>query len=214
MDSHDTTRSSFAARAFQSLALLTAATVAFAFAVAEQPSGPPQPGTAAHNAGSGTAHTESAAPLAPSPPLRVGIPDIRVDAPLMDLALEDSGRLASPPETDKNLAGWWADGPTPGDQGTAVIAGHVDVPAGPAVFYDLGALKAGLTVNVSRTDGSTARFVIDGVDVYDADSFPDEKVYADTGRPELRLITCGGGFNKQLQQYEGNVVVTAHLTHT
>lgn len=209
----DTARPSRAGRAFRSLALLTAATVAFAFAVTEQPGGPPQPSAAAQNAGSGTAHTEAAAPLAPSRPQRVGIPAIRVDAPVMDLALEDSGRLASPPENDKNLAGWWAGGPTPGDQGTAVIAGHVDVPAGPAVFYNLGALKTGLSVNISRADGSTARFVIDSVDVYDADDFPDDKVYADTGRPELRLITCGGGFDEQRQQYEGNVVVTAHLTN-
>lgn len=210
----DCVRPSLAGRAFRSLTLLTAATLAFAFAVTEQPGGPPQPSAAAaQHAGSGTTHTEAAAPLSPSPPQRVGIPEIRVDAPLMDLALEDSGRLASPPEDDKNLAGWWAGGPTPGEQGTAVIAGHVDVPAGPAVFYNLGALKAGLSVNISRADGSTARFTIDSVDVYDADDFPDDKVYADTGRPELRLITCGGGFDRQRQQYEGNVVVTAHLTN-
>ncbi|WP_263974170.1 class F sortase [Streptomyces albicerus] len=148
-----------------------------------------------------------------SRPVRVVIPAINVDAPLMGLELEDSGRLAAPPETDKTLAGWWAEGPAPGAQGTAVIAGHVDVPSGPAVFYNLGALEPGMTVDVPRADGTTAHFTIDAVDVYDADNFPDDKVYADTGHPELRLITCGGGFDTKRGQYNGNVVIAAHLTH-
>ncbi|MFD8570487.1 class F sortase [Streptomyces sp. NPDC059639] len=134
-----------------------------------------------------------------------------MSAPLTGLALLDDGRLAAPPETDANLAGWWADGPSPGTRGTAIIAGHVDVPTGRAVFYNLGALGVGMSVLVDRDDASTARFTIDAIDVYDADAFPDDKVYADTGHPELRLITCGGGFDRRHQQYKGNVVVSAHL---
>ncbi|NEE36676.1 class F sortase, partial [Streptomyces sp. SID7982] len=124
----------------------------------------------------------------------------------------DTGRLASPPEGDTNLAGWWARGPSPGTRGTSIVAGHVDIPTGPAVFYNLGALEPGMTIRIQRADGSTAHFTINSIDVYSADDFPDQKVYADTGRPEIRLITCGGGFNKKLRRYEGNVVVSAHLT--
>ncbi|WP_240434969.1 class F sortase [Streptomyces sp. YIM 130001] len=193
--------------------MLTAALVVAVMTFEPTPSGPPQP--AAGHSADGTADTAdqpAAPPLPASDPLRVSIPELRVDAPLTDLALEDDSRLAAPPETDAGLAGWWADGPTPGTRGTAIIAGHVDVPTGPAVFYDLGALDPGATVRVGREDGSTAHFTVDDVEVYDADDFPDDKVYADTGRPELRVITCGGGFDEQLGQYRGNVVVTAHLT--
>ncbi|MFD0548077.1 class F sortase [Streptomyces rectiviolaceus] len=211
MAATDTPRRSPAVRALKGLVLTLAATTTFAFAVSEQHAGPPQPAMADGHARAATAATRAAAPLPASRPLRVTVPAIRVDAPLMDLGLEDSGRLAAPPEIDKNLAGWWAGGPAPGAQGTAVIAGHVDVPNGPAVFYDLGALTPGMKIGISREDGTKARFIVDGVDVYDADNFPDDKVYADTGRPELRLITCGGGFDKQRQQYEGNVVIAAHL---
>ncbi|MET9252747.1 class F sortase [Streptomyces sp. NPDC003717] len=147
-----------------------------------------------------------------SRPLRVRVPAIRVDAPLTDLRLDGSGRLGAPPETDDDLAGWWADGPAPGERGTAIIAGHVDIPTGPAVFYDLGAVKPGMSIDVARSDRATAHFTVDAIDVYAADDFPDDKVYADTGDPELRLITCGGGYDKQHGHYNGNVVVSAHLT--
>ncbi|MYW62575.1 class F sortase [Streptomyces sp. SID8379] len=197
------------------LCLLLSAIAVLAFtAVGRAPDGPPQPaGPHANGTVEQGARSEPPAdPLPASRPLSVSVPAIHVDGPLMDLALQDDGRLAAPPENDRNLAGWWAGGPTPGAKGTAIIAGHVDIPSGPAVFYNLGALKPGMTIDVARADQRTAHFTIDTIDVYDADNFPDDKVYGDTGRPELRLITCGGGFDKQLQRYQGNVVVTAHLT--
>ncbi|RFU86128.1 class F sortase [Streptomyces triticagri] len=192
--------------------LVTAlAVVAFAFTSAEPIGGPPQPTAAAGQTAQQPAGT-TASPLAASRPLRVVVPAIGVDAPLTDLGIEQSGRLASPPEDEPDTAGWWADGPAPGTRGTAIIAGHVDVPGGPAVFYNLGALTPGTPIAVPRADGTTAHFRTTSVDVYDADDFPDDKVYADTDRPELRLITCGGGYDKKRRQYNGNVVVTAHLT--
>ena len=172
--------------------------------------GPPQPGgDQAIEAG----QAEAASPLSPSAPTRVRIPSIRVDAPLAGLDLDAEGRLASPPAKDRNLAGWYERGVTPGERGTAIIAGHVDVPSGRAVFYDLGALRKGMHVEVDRADGSTARFAIDAIEAHAADDFPDERVYGARDRPELRLITCGGGFDEKAGRYRGNVVVYAHLTH-
>ncbi|MEZ0114783.1 hypothetical protein ABH920_008818 [Catenulispora sp. EB89] len=150
--------------------------------------------------------------LAPATPTRVRIPAINVDAPLMSLALDSTGRLAAPPERDRNLAGWYGDGTSPGDIGTAVIAGHVDNDQGPAVFYALGALKPGAEVDVDRADGVTAVFTVDAVQAYDARAFPNDKVYGDAARAELRVITCGAGFDKRRYEYLGNVVVFAHLT--
>ncbi|MEV6835430.1 class F sortase [Streptomyces sp. NPDC051133] len=149
--------------------------------------------------------------LPPSPPLRIKIPAIRVNAPLMGLALTRSGSLDVPPAGEKNLAGWYEAGTTPGETGTAIVAGHVDNADGPAVFYDLGALKRGTTIEVDRRDGSVAVFTVDAVEVYAARDFPDDKVYGAAPRPELRVITCGGGYSKATG-YQGNVVVFAHLT--
>ncbi len=149
--------------------------------------------------------------LPPSPPDRIRIPSLRVDAPVMGLGLTKTGSLDVPPAERKNLAGWYEAGTTPGETGTAIVAGHVDNAEGPAVFYRLGALRKGGTIEVERRDGGTALFSVDAVEVYDAKAFPDEKVYGAAPRPELRVITCGGGYSRTTG-YQGNVVVFAHLT--
>ncbi|MER6958644.1 MULTISPECIES: class F sortase [unclassified Streptomyces] len=171
---------------------------------------PPQPSAAQAHAAR-DAEGAAAPALPPSPPDRVRIPAIHVDAPLMGLALTASGSLDVPPAAKKNLAGWYEAGTTPGETGTAIVAGHVDNADGPAVFYDLGALRKGSAIEVDRRDGSVAVFTVDAVEVYRADSFPDEKVYGPAERPELRVITCGGGYSRATG-YQGNVVVFAHLT--
>ncbi|MBV2357515.1 class F sortase [Streptomyces sp. J2-1] len=171
---------------------------------------PPQP-TAAEGRPDPGEERLSAPALTASPPTRVRIPAIRVAAPLTGLTLNSSGGLNAPPPADKNLAGWYRAGTTPGETGTAIIAGHVDNTKGPAVFYDLGALKRGAVIEVDREDGRTALFTVDAVEVYSARDFPDDKVYSPAPRPELRVITCGGGYSKTTG-YQGNVVVFAHLT--
>ncbi|MEY2233821.1 sortase, partial [Streptomyces sp. BF23-30] len=85
--------------------------------------------------------------------------------------------------------------------------------AGPGVFYDLGALRRGASIEIPRADGSTAVFTVHAVEVYDAKAFPDTRVYGPSARAELRVITCGGGFSPRTG-YRGNVVVFAHLTGT
>ncbi|MET9883529.1 class F sortase [Streptomyces sp. NPDC006430] len=152
-------------------------------------------------------------PLTGSPPTRIRIPSIRVDAPLTGLGLGRDGSLEVPPPGSRNLAGWYRDGTTPGALGTAVVVGHVDHATGPAVFYHLGALHRGAVIEVRRADGSTAVFTVHAVEVYAADHFPDTRVYGPSPRAELRVITCGGGFSPRTG-YQGNVVVFAHLTGT
>jgi sortase (surface protein transpeptidase) len=171
---------------------------------------PPQP-SAAQAATAGD-RARSVAPAMPhSPPDRIRIPAIGVNAPLMGLGLTPQGSLNVPPAGKKNLAGWYEAGTSPGERGTAVVAGHVDNAEGPAVFYDLGSLRKGSTVEVDRLDGRTAVFTVDAVEVYDSRAFPDAKVYGAARRPELRVITCGGGYS-ETTGYRGNVVVFAHLT--
>ncbi|GGS19499.1 class F sortase [Streptomyces griseoviridis] len=171
---------------------------------------PPQPAAAEARAGHGR-QAPAAPALPPSPPDRVRIPAIGVNAPLTGLGLTGSGSLDVPPAGDDNLAGWYEAGTTPGETGTAILAGHVDNAEGPAVFYRLGALKRGGRIEVDRRDGSVAVFTVDRVEVYDAADFPDGEVYGAAGRPELRVITCGGGWSRSTG-YRGNVVVFAHLT--
>ncbi|MER6131842.1 class F sortase [Streptomyces sp. NPDC001815] len=175
-----------------------------------QTQAPPQPSPAQARAG---AHVDrpAAAALPSSPPERIRIPSIGVDAPVMGLGLSPRGSLDVPPAARKNLAGWYEAGTAPGARGSAIVAGHVDNTEGPAVFFRLGALEKGSTIEVRRRDGRVALFSVDAVEVYDARAFPDEKVYGAARRPELRVITCGGGYSPATG-YRGNVVVFAHLT--
>ncbi|MFF9309311.1 class F sortase [Streptomyces sp. NPDC014748] len=171
---------------------------------------PPQPAAAEGTPDPGEERLTAPA-LPPSPPTRIRIPSIRVNAPLTGLGLTPAGSLDVPPADDKNLAGWYESGTTPGERGTAIVAGHVDNTRGPAVFYDLGALKKGSVIEVDRRDGGVAVFTVDAIEVYQAKDFPDDKVYGAADRPELRVITCGGGYSRATG-YQGNVVVFAHLT--
>lgn len=174
--------------------------------------GPPQPATAAaadsRTPGAVTVRTPD--PLPYSVPDRVRVPSIQVDAPVMPVGLDADGWVGAPPPEDPNLAGWFSGAVSPGEKGTAVVVGHVDNKQGPAVFYGLGALKKGNRVEVDRKDGKTAIFEIYGIEVFEKSDFPGDRVYASKGTPELRVITCGGGFSKA-NGYDGNVVVFARL---
>ncbi|GHA76701.1 class F sortase [Streptomyces termitum] len=170
--------------------------------------GPPRP--VAAEAPTRTAPAP-ARPLPASPPLAVAIPAIGVDAPLARVGLDADGWLEAPPPEHPGRAGWYAAGVTPGERGTAVVVGHVDTPAGPAVFHSLGALTRGAAVEIRRTDGRTAVFTVHGVELVPRDDFPAARVYAATGAPELRVITCGGRYDPRTG-YTGNVVVSARLT--
>lgn len=152
--------------------------------------------------------------LPPSYPKRISIKSIAVDAPFTPLAIGPSGQLDAPPANDANLAGWFKNGATPGERGTSVVAGHVDTRTGPAVFLLLSTLKAGNTVDITREDGIVATFEVDSVETFSKADFPNERVYADQGSAQLRLITCGGVYDKKKKDYEDNVVVFAHLAST
>ncbi|MCF3133634.1 class F sortase [Streptomyces olivochromogenes] len=174
--------------------------------------GPPQPAQAAamdsRVPGAVVAKAPDALPFAAAD--RVRITAIQVDAPVQPVGLDANGWVDAPPPENPNLAGWFTGAVSPGEKGTAVIVGHVDNKQGPAVFYGLGSLKKGNQIEVGRKDGRTAVFEIYGVEVFAKSNFPGDRVYGSKGTPELRVITCGGGFSKQ-HGYDGNVVVFARL---
>ena len=140
-------------------------------------------------------------------PARIAIPAIGVSARTGDLGIARDGSIEVP--TDSAQAGWLDTTPAPGQQGPAVIAGHVDSDTGPAVFYRLDSLSPGDAIVITRRDGSTARFSVDGVRTYPQSDFPTREVYGPVPGPVLRLITCGGDYVKSRGGYQDNVVVYA-----
>jgi sortase (surface protein transpeptidase) len=140
------------------------------------------------------------------PPTRVRVPRIGVDSSLVTLGLDRAGKLEAPKAYD--TAGWYSDGPAPGDVGPAVLAGHVDSKAGPAVFYRLHELKVGDRIEVRR-GRDTVTFTVSGVTRHPKNRFPTTAVYGPTPGAELRLVTCGGVFDRLRNSYRDNVVVFA-----
>jgi LPXTG-site transpeptidase (sortase) family protein len=145
-------------------------------------------------------------PVQLPPPTQVRIPSIAVDSPLESLGVDAAGALKGP--VDYAKAGWFEAGVVPGEIGPAVIAGHVDSAAGPAVFYRLRDLKAGDVIEVARGDKWIA-FRVVASERYPKNQFPTERVYRPAPVPELRLITCGGTFDRTRRSYEDNIVVYA-----
>lgn len=148
-------------------------------------------------------------PLHRADPIDVSIPAIGVAAPLVAVGADATGTLEVPPLDRPTVAGWYRHGVTPGEIGNAVLVGHVDSSAGPAVFFDLGRLRSGDTVRVARVDGSVATFAVDTVGSYPKDRFPTDEVYGSSTVAGLRLVTCGGRFDRSRGDYVDNVVVFA-----
>lgn len=148
--------------------------------------------------------------LPASTPNRIEIPSIGVaSTSFVDLGIAADGSITVPGSADE--VGFYTGGPTPGQLGPAVLAAHVDSKQGAGIFYRLGAVKVGDVVKVGRADGSTTTFRVDKVATYPKDQFPTEEVYrGDFTRSEIRLVTCGGPFDK-VKHYLDNVVVFAHL---
>ena len=142
-----------------------------------------------------------------APPRRIRIPAIGVSARVVPLGLKPDRSLQVPQQWSQT--GWYERGPEPGEQGPAVIAGHVDSTSGPAVFYRLGQLERGALISIRRGDRSLVRFRVQGVERWPKDRFPTHRVYRPTRNAALRLITCGGSFNGATGHYLDNTIVYA-----
>jgi LPXTG-site transpeptidase (sortase) family protein len=155
------------------------------------------------------------APVARSRPTHIEIPAIGVDAAVFAIGKAADGTLAVPqPGPNLDKAAWYHGSATPGQDGPAVIEGHVDSDSGPSVFYRLGSVSVGDKVRVDRMDGATAVYVVDAVRTYATHAdFPTLGVFASPlDRPTIRLITCSN-FDSSIGHYVGNTVVFGHLTH-
>jgi hypothetical protein len=174
-----------------------------------------RPAPASSGAPSSTAPSSTApsrgqvGPMASSPPVRLQIPVIGVDSGLLALGLQDDGTLEVPP--DAASVGWFTGGPMPGELGPAVIVGQVDWGGALGIFYDLRNLAPQDEITVTREDGSVAVFQVRTREQFPKDQFPTDAVYGNIDHAGLRLITCGGSFDRRARSYEDNIIVFADL---
>ena len=140
-------------------------------------------------------------------PMRIDIPAIGASAPIDPLGLNRDGTLQVP--TDFGRAGYYTGRPPPGAVGPAIVVAHVDSKSGPAVFARLRELKAGDEVKVTRADRSEVVFVVERLESHPKKGFPTKAVYDPTPGATLRLITCGGSFDRRAGHYRDNVIAFA-----
>ncbi len=143
-------------------------------------------------------------------PVSIRIPRIDAGASIVPVGFNDRGEMAAP--DDFQEVAWWQYGASPGEFGRAVLAGHIDSPTGPAVFYDLDELAPGDEIFVVGEAGSPEmRFIVSGAALYRAEDAPLNHIFGSSTKRELILITCGGTFNRSTGEYLYRRVVFAML---
>ncbi|CRK57972.1 putative secreted protein [Alloactinosynnema sp. L-07] len=172
---------------------------------------PAPPTTTSTSAPAGPTTTTTTTGLGRSTPNRVEIPRIGATSTLTSLGLNPDQTVEVPPLEQRMQAGWYSKGPTPGEVGPAVVLGHVDGQGKPGIFFRLRELRPGDEILISREDGGKLTFVVERVQQVAKAEFPSDEVYGDTARPELRLITCGGTFDRAAKSYRDNTIIYAAL---
>jgi LPXTG-site transpeptidase (sortase) family protein len=135
-------------------------------------------------------------------PVRISIPTISVNAEIVPVGLNPKTKSLIVPKQG-SIVGWFSRG---AQQRPTVLVGHVDTAKRAAVFYRLPKLRTGDEIRVFNSDNSSRRYRVDRITRIDKDKFPTRSVYLGTG---LRLITCGGKFDRKTGHYEDNIIVFA-----
>lgn len=147
--------------------------------------------------------------LSKSDPVKIAVPALGIDSSLVNVGKNPDDTLEVP--KDAQDPAWYRLSPTPGELGPSIIVGHVDSETGPGIFWKLNQLQKDQIIEVTRSDNQVARFKVTEVKQFEQNNFPTQEVYGNINHSGLRLITCGGVFNRTTQSYSHNTVVYAEL---
>jgi LPXTG-site transpeptidase (sortase) family protein len=125
-----------------------------------------------------------------SRPVRVTAAAASVAADVVPVVARDSGALDVP--ADPSLISWYAAGPTPGQDGSAVLAGHVRYENEAGVFAHLDRLAVGDTLTVWYADHTHRAFRLAGSKVFPKRALPVSALFSWAGPARLALVTCTG----------------------
>lgn len=144
------------------------------------------------------------APGTPNP-AAITIPSLSINAPFEFLGLNPDHTIAVP--VNSQDVGWFIYGPKPGEVGAAVIIGHLDSVKGQAIFANLNKINPGDKILITRDDGSLVTYRVDSLSKFSQNNFPTQAVYGSLPYAGIRLITCGGTWNKKAGHYTENLIV-------
>lgn len=163
---------------------------------------------------SGSSQNTVPAVTSPAPaaaePVSLVIPKLGIRTNIEPVGQDSQGNMGVP--TKVSDVSWYRPGFRPGENGSAVLAGHLDdVTGAPAVFYNLNDLVAGDQIEVIDQNGKVLKFTVTGNNSYPYNRFPLQEVFGSTGKPMLNLITCGGVWDSANRVYSNRVVVYSEL---
>ena len=137
-------------------------------------------------------------------PVRLAIPELHVDAEIEPVRATPAG--IEVPQI--GWAGWFADGPRPGDPGRAVLIGHIDGATTAGVFENVPKIRTGAEIVAVDKEDGVHRYAVVGKLQVPKERFPADAVYGPSERPVLVLVTCGGVYVPGVG-YSDNVIVYA-----
>jgi Sortase domain len=140
------------------------------------------------------------------PPVMLAIPAAGIRAGVVPEGLGAGGTLQIPPPQQ---VGWYDGGPAPGQDGSTLIAGHIDDYGVPGAFLRLNAVPVGATVRVTVASGQVAVYTVTRRLLLPQSGLARSGLLSSRGRAELVLITCGGAYDTSTHLYLDNIVVVA-----
>jgi len=140
---------------------------------------------------------------------RLELPQFDVSAPIESVGRNEDGNMREPSRS--NIVSWYERGAFPGNEGNAVLAGHVDTPESPrgGIFGDLDQLDPGDEINFITEANEAITYRVSTMDVYPYDNAPLSEIFGETSYDRLTLITCSGHWNSELSIYEDRLIVVA-----
>ncbi len=147
-------------------------------------------------------------PVGVGGPVRLKIPKLNVDAAVVYVGLTPQGAMGAPKnQTD---VAWYEGGARPGENGSAVIAGHYGwIQGKPSVFNDISTLRKGDNIYVEDDTGATTAFAVREIRTYDPKADTTSVFSSTDGTSHLNLITCEGAWDEARGTYSGRLVVFA-----
>lgn len=140
-------------------------------------------------------------------PVRLVVPDLKVDAPIQSVGTDPATHGMSLPSDATHVA-WWSLGARPGDAaGTMVLAAHVDWNHVEGLFFHLGTLRRGAVVTVVTAGGARQPYRVISSHRLPKLDLSSQDLFTRAGSPRLVLVTCGGAFNYAAHSYLDNVIV-------
>lgn len=140
------------------------------------------------------------------PPVMLAIPVAGISARVVPEGLGSGGSLQIPPPAQ---VGWYAGGPAPGQDGSTLIAGHIDDHGVPGAFLRLNAVPLGATVRITLSSGRAAAYTVTRRLMLPQSGLARSGLLSQQGRPELVLVSCGGAYDTATHLYLDNIVVVA-----